>query len=93
MRKDHPNCLTIFSSSNYCGGSNHAAVIILDRMDKGFKLYKFKTVEPDVDSLQDQKYFLLSAFKSYLSRKSDDLNKIFKAVDTENSGFLFDRSI
>ena len=28
--QDHPHCATVFSSSYYCGGSNQAAVVVVE---------------------------------------------------------------
>ena len=85
-RQDHPNCFTVFSSSNYCGGTNKAAVLILNQTETEFKTYAFRTDESDMGSSRKQKDFLLATFKSYLARKSDDLIKIFKSADPTNSG-------
>ena len=87
-RQDHEHCLTIFSSSNYSSGNNKAAVLILEQMSQQFENYSFKTEDLDVDSFLNQKYFLISTFKFYISRKSEELKKIFKTVDPEKTGYF-----
>jgi serine/threonine-protein phosphatase with EF-hands len=86
--RDHPFCWTIFSSSDYCNGSNSAAVLILNQKSEYLKIHVFKTKDLDNDSYLAQKDFLLTTFKIYLEKNSEYLIKKFEIIDTNKTGKL-----
>jgi len=87
--RDHPHCWTVFSCSNYCNGTNSAAVLILNQNKDYLKIHVFKTKELDNDSFLKQKDFILATFKTYLENNFDYLNSRFEKIDTNKTGKLF----
>jgi hypothetical protein len=86
--QDHPHCGTIFSSSAYCGGSNKAAVLVIDPNQPGISAHKFKTSHLSQDSHESQKRTLLKGFKAYLDRESSELFPLLREHDTNKDGWL-----
>lgn len=58
-------------------------------MSEHLKVHSFITEDLDMNSFLNQKYLLISTFKFYLEKKSEELIKIFSSVDPEESGYLF----
>lgn len=84
--RDQTACFTIFSNSNYCQGTNRAAVFILNQENKFLEYHMFKTDHFDPGAYQKEKEFLLSSFKSYLNREYVYLIKKFEKYDIKKTG-------
>ena len=90
---DQPFCFTVFSASNYCNGTNQAAVLFLDDDGDRIDFYQFKIEETNQKVQNENRKFVLSTFKSYLDKKSASLVKYFREADRENRGINFLRDI
>jgi hypothetical protein len=86
--QDHTHCGTIFSSSQYCGGSNKAAVLIIDPNQSGITAHKFKTNHLSKDNHESQKKLLLHGFKAYLDRESVEIYHLLRAEDPSKTGWI-----
>lgn len=84
--RDQQNCFTVFSSSNYCHGTNRAAVFILNQNNKYLEYHMFKTEYTESGSFQKHKEHLISTFKSYLNREYSLLIKKFENLDPKKTG-------
>ena len=85
--QDHPNCVTIFSSSLYCGGSNNAAVILINANQPGLDVHKFQTQQSS-SGYERQRKYLLIGFKNYLDREANDLYRFFRTEDPNKTGYV-----
>jgi diadenosine tetraphosphatase ApaH/serine/threonine PP2A family protein phosphatase len=86
--EDHSYCSTVFSSSLYCGGSNKAAVIIIDPFQAGFTTHKFTTSHLYKDGHERQRRALISGLKSYLDKESSEILRLFDQHDSSRSGWV-----
>ena len=85
--QDHKHCVTIFSSSLYCGGSNKAAVIIIKANRPGFDVHKFQT-QHSPNGYERHRKHLLTGFKNYLDHEANDLFNFFRADDPSKTGYI-----
>ncbi len=84
---DHPYCYTVFSASNYCYGTNKAAVLILKPDKKELKNHVFETKEFDSTNYYgEKKETILKTFKEFLESESNYFLKKFKEHDPESTG-------
>jgi hypothetical protein len=86
--QDHSHCCTVFSSSFYAGGSNKAAVVVLEPNKSGLQTHKFKTNHLSSDAYESLRVQLLKGFKSYLNRESGELYPLLNEQDKNNEGWL-----
>ena len=88
LTKDHPQCFTLFSCSNYCLSGNKAAVLILNQDDKKLsEVHVFSTTEHlrYKENSTEQKKTLIGTFKKFLNKEAHDLIKLFRQKDSANS--------
>jgi diadenosine tetraphosphatase ApaH/serine/threonine PP2A family protein phosphatase/Ca2+-binding EF-hand superfamily protein len=85
--EDHPKCLTVFSASNYCGGSNYGAIFKIE--PNSFKprphRYKNKLSNP-ASNLVSSNHVLIKHFKRLIRENEDKLLEQFEKVDLEQTG-------
>lgn len=82
--QDHPHCVTVFSSSLYCGGSNKAAVVLIDVNKTGITMHKFSTAELHKETYEKQKKLLIAGFKSYIDKEIELYHEL-RAQDPEKT--------
>ncbi len=88
ITQDHPHCFTIFTSSNYCSGTNQAAVLVLNANESRLAHHRFTTVPFTQNDYTQQKDFLISSFKSFLNKESNSLLSKFYQIDRFRSNWL-----
>ena len=88
LTQDHPQCFTVFSSSNYCSGTNQAAVFVLNSNDTRLAVHRFTTSPYTQNSYSQQKDFLINSFKSFLNREADALIRKFNQADLDHNNWL-----
>ncbi|CAF0811670.1 unnamed protein product [Brachionus calyciflorus] len=86
--QDHKYCYTVFSSSRYCGGSNHGAVIVIKTNSHNIEYTSFDLPILIKDETQNEKIRLLSGFKSFLQKQAAELYYKFTNYDIYKTGSL-----
>lgn len=82
---DHAKLHTVFSASNYCSGSNYAAVLYLGTDGTDFEVHRFKTKRPSKDFIHAERNRILITFKKFLVQEQMKLTRRFKREDKSQS--------
>jgi Ca2+-binding EF-hand superfamily protein len=87
--EDHDKCLTVFSNSHYCGGSNYGAIFKLEPKSLKLKPYKYKNL-PDnkTERVVRKNLFLIKKFLNLIRSNQEALTKKFTKVDRTENGFI-----
>jgi Ca2+-binding EF-hand superfamily protein/diadenosine tetraphosphatase ApaH/serine/threonine PP2A family protein phosphatase len=86
--QDHQYCYTVFSSSYYCGGTNKAAVLLLDANEKRLIPHQFESRLDDMSEFNKNRNQLISNFKAYLMHEVEKLMAKFLEADPNETGLL-----
>lgn len=87
--EDHAKCLTVFSASFYCGGTNFGAVFKLEPSDRTPAAYSFKNKTVDQsDSIYKNNNLLIKQFKKLIQAKQAPLMYKFEQLDVDKRGTI-----